>query len=791
VFSSNERASHPVGTTVRVADFLKHIPVRRQTALKNASKTITKIKKLLHAYAIAKPSTRLSFKVLKSKTESNNWIYAPKPDANLVHAALKVVGAEIASQCIYREWPSEMHDEGQQIASSPDATVYRLLAFLPMADAGNYTSHLPTDLADTQHADFSGIGNPGQFLSVDGRPVSSSRGTPKEIARLFKTYLRSVAKARGISSSLSDPFLCLYVECPRGSYDVNIEPAKDDILFADPQIVVSLAENLFKDVYGNLSNENRDSGKEVVEKTARKDDFSLSMARKPVIEFPASPPPSNPMGSALQTDLATPGVASTTGASATTAQSDSNSNLRDIGSLSEAQGDTRSSEQNSTNPWTIAKTHFFHQSPKPSGQSRNSICQLVTPICGGDSGKNHIQRNQLLSPSPPFPSPSYTTSPSASSPETQRSPLFVSSNKLPRREDPVPRLEGSLRAARERARERYGNGALDTWFKKTTQSSRDFPPGSCSTVADREDDRVREGSHREILHQTVDPHDSTYTIQPVSGVRKPFKVPIAANRARNSASPDIYSRQLAEDAPLVEPNDKRQEFPVLERWSSLLHQPSPLSQENASDLEDALDFERRKRAAILSRREQMRNGGQSSAPSNSQTTSNSPHHNRYLAARAALATAASTSSAPPDGSAVEAGMAPSLDSNDPRAYFMRHQETDGSNPASGTGLKIKRVHTSRLPLEKVPDGFDTHDLALRLPCALDSLSESYRQAQVTDSYTRSGTKFNAFAAADLASISKIWEARLGELIREKYRARDGDGVPDLQIDLYTAIRSSD
>jgi DNA mismatch repair ATPase MutL len=70
---------------------------------------------------------------------------------------------------------------------------------------------------------------------------------------MFKSYVRSVAKRKGIDSSLSDPFLCIHLQCPLGSYDANIEPAKDDVLFTDPKTVLSLAAGLFKQVYGNLN----------------------------------------------------------------------------------------------------------------------------------------------------------------------------------------------------------------------------------------------------------------------------------------------------------------------------------------------------------------------------------------------------------------------------------------------------------------------------------------------------------------------------------------------------------
>jgi DNA mismatch repair ATPase MutL len=86
----------------------RHIPVRRQTSIKDAKKTITKIRKMVQAYAMARPTTRLSFKLLKARIETSNWIYAPGRDATLREAAMQVVGIELASMCVIKEWQEQM-----------------------------------------------------------------------------------------------------------------------------------------------------------------------------------------------------------------------------------------------------------------------------------------------------------------------------------------------------------------------------------------------------------------------------------------------------------------------------------------------------------------------------------------------------------------------------------------------------------------------------------------------------------------------------------------------------------
>lgn len=93
----------------------------------------------------------------------------------------------------------------------------------------------------------------GHFISLDGRPVSSIRGLFKDFIKLYKTYYRrwlSIARSTDVSF---DPFLCLHLRCPTGSYDVNVEPAKDEVLFTDTIGVRRLLEAFLISVYGDLS----------------------------------------------------------------------------------------------------------------------------------------------------------------------------------------------------------------------------------------------------------------------------------------------------------------------------------------------------------------------------------------------------------------------------------------------------------------------------------------------------------------------------------------------------------
>lgn len=128
-----QRTSHPLGTTVRIENFLKHIPVRRQTALKAATRNLTRIKKLLQAYAMAQPSKRFSLKVLKAKNENSNWTYAPGAYPSLPDAALKVAGMEVSSCCIVKVLSSQSL---AQYDGSSDQGDYEATAFLPKPPFG-------------------------------------------------------------------------------------------------------------------------------------------------------------------------------------------------------------------------------------------------------------------------------------------------------------------------------------------------------------------------------------------------------------------------------------------------------------------------------------------------------------------------------------------------------------------------------------------------------------------------------------------------------------------------------
>ncbi|KAL8651192.1 MAG: hypothetical protein Q9226_004813 [Calogaya cf. arnoldii] len=278
---NEERVSHTVGTTVRITDFLKSIPVRRQTALKESAKQLAKIKRTLQAYALARPSVRLSLGVLKAKSDKSNWIYAPKSDVSVLDAAVKVVGKKVTDQCGWVVWTpnSLVAETGATEGDGPTAATteptFQVKALRPNPDA-----------------DATAISSVGQYVSVDSRPVSCTRGTLKQTVQLFKSYVRSSCNL-STDQKLTDPFLCMNIICPPGSYDANVEPAKDDVLFTNSPDVLGVVEAFFKSQYGEIQPKTKQIfGSKSTANDVR--NFDLLLARKPPLTS-AQPSTSNSM----------------------------------------------------------------------------------------------------------------------------------------------------------------------------------------------------------------------------------------------------------------------------------------------------------------------------------------------------------------------------------------------------------------------------------------------------------------------------------------------------------------
>ncbi len=105
------------------------------------------------------------------------------------------------------------------------------------------------------------------------------------MVNLYKSYLRSSSSLSN-GQTLVDPFLCMNIICPQGSYDVNVEPAKDDVLFTNNDLFLKVIEGFFSSVYGELRVIETENIRSKSLKP-RSEGFELLLARKPTLKAAA------------------------------------------------------------------------------------------------------------------------------------------------------------------------------------------------------------------------------------------------------------------------------------------------------------------------------------------------------------------------------------------------------------------------------------------------------------------------------------------------------------------------
>lgn len=222
--------SAPVGTTVQVTKLFDTLPARKQYSLKNSAKYIKSTKELFKAYVLARPDLKLSFKVLNETTGS--WSYAPASATDINEAALQIFGKPLASSCIHVSRNSacdqaEFPQDSQQIAED-----FILEAFMPKPGF-----------------DVHAVKSKGLYLSVDSRPLAATCGIAKLFTAIFKSHLNRVTGSTESGISIPNPFLRLNIRCPAHSYDANVAPLKDEVLFGDEKKIIACFTRLCQRIY--------------------------------------------------------------------------------------------------------------------------------------------------------------------------------------------------------------------------------------------------------------------------------------------------------------------------------------------------------------------------------------------------------------------------------------------------------------------------------------------------------------------------------------------------------------
>lgn len=229
---SQQRVSAPFGTSVSIIGLFNRMPVREQFIVKGAHKYCAKINQILHSYALARPHIRLSFRVL-GEDSKRSWTYSPGPGATIREAVVQVFGNEVMVHSMIKTTHSTANDyDGDTVHGEGNLEIEAVLP-KPGADQSKVSSKVSR----------------GSFFFVDSRPMSTQRGTMKKLQSMFRARYSERIGPTIEQKSLRDPFVYVNVKCSRKSYDPNIEPSKNVVLFAEESLLTNTFERLVSEAY--------------------------------------------------------------------------------------------------------------------------------------------------------------------------------------------------------------------------------------------------------------------------------------------------------------------------------------------------------------------------------------------------------------------------------------------------------------------------------------------------------------------------------------------------------------
>lgn len=108
--------------------------------MKASAKSLKNIKKLLQAYAFARPSVRFSFRVLKAKNDQGDWAYVPTRQPTALDVAVKIVGKKVVNECQWKSWNSNWEETPSDPEVENDEASYKFEAILPTPSCGTWPS---------------------------------------------------------------------------------------------------------------------------------------------------------------------------------------------------------------------------------------------------------------------------------------------------------------------------------------------------------------------------------------------------------------------------------------------------------------------------------------------------------------------------------------------------------------------------------------------------------------------------------------------------------------------------
>jgi hypothetical protein len=573
------------------------------------------------------------------------------------------------------------------------------------------------------NADPSKIGT-GQYLSIDSRPVSHEKGTMKKIITLFKKYIR-VALANS-SENMKNPFMRLNIKCPVGSYDPNIEPAKDDVLFCNEFIILELAENLLKEVYGELKIVPGVSSSKSL--SYQLDNFDLLLARDPHLTetlmkevsqdpFAVSGTSPAPSKQVCLPEIS-PGLLGAGGNLAAEMEDPSHKQLDEWGrklcvSRSKDFNDEVGDGHQRGRPKNVFKTH-------PQQQSESKIsAPLLNPWIiakiNTATGRNQVTSDSSVTHHRPL--SDIITPPQLRNDTLDDPDELVRALTLPRQT--FRNIDARTIQPFAARRRNSASQALPVFNEERSVLDFTVPTES----------RYRNGfmSARCIPEDGLisPPCTVSKTTTITRGPSRPFRSPLATAGSRT-----VLTDELVQTTLFCNPRPRRRSD-----GNQVLPQIGV-----DQDLAWAMEFEHRKEDATRRRREEIRAAEREKENSSSSVPKrSSPHKNRYNAAIASLGVTPSDTNNSDTSVQSRVPFKTALPEGDPRGYLMKRQKSFAANKSCPEGQPIiMRTKSNRLPLETIPNNEHLHKLIHSMRTDMEQLQSAMDKLVEDDTYVRCG-----------------------------------------------------
>ena len=626
---------------------------------------------------------------------------------------------------------------------------------------------------------------------------------------------------------------------------MNVEPAKDDVLFTDSKGFLSEVECFFKDAYGELGNVSVAEGP-VKEQNGNQNGFELLLNRTPCASLAtttevtggadlsnrkvvrpvditphehcasnlAVPPRravsmnfSFPLklnnGTSDQKDPDPIFTEDKIWQSNMSSEKDDFFGLQDFahsGSTTRLENVEAEALRNVhiSNPWTIAKVNAPIRRLPANGESSTTTPhngQLFTPVRQrgepGDLGDFFGRGSNLSRKSSPINVPLVNQSSSREfSTDEQRSPLgqFTFPLRAWRPKERRSDTSNGFDTTPENSPER----PLDRWIRRDQITQKyTAPPQAFSTTGTPLGDipqiarRPRKVTPRKPQHEKA-------------SINQPFKPPLLdANRIR--LSPEAVRRPLASRTPQIPlswtntatTNQLLQESEDTESiYSERFNDASSLTP-TSPDLAITLDYERRKQAAIQQRQwyvlqhTQAIRSEAASIASSAKELPIPPSSNSPYRNRYNKAVAALSPSKDPATASDPILQSSVFQKGDPRAYFFRHQqEQQNVTPESKEGREAPVHKLKRAKTSLLPLESTPVDATLyNLVFKLDVDAEHILSEMAALANTDNYVRLGTENAglAHEAKDIEYWEQRIREIVEKKYRGDDGSRVKEREV----------